>query len=131
MSSNCAGAENLCATWGEWIDEVQWNHFCTLTFAYEATVDGAKRQFLKFARRLDRRAQRAVEWFIVIERGPGGAVHVHSLLGATNQLENRTIAKQWHKGRSDVQRYEPGRGASYYVTKRSPPVPWNTTSRNA
>ena len=118
MASISTEDANLRATWGKWIDEILWDHFCTLTFHYGATIDGAKRQFLKFIRRLDSRAQMAVEWFMVIERGPGGAVHVHALLRATDQLENRTITEQWPNGRTDIRKYDPARGGAYYVTKQ-------------
>ncbi len=108
---------NVPESWGQWLNEYDWSHYCTLTFQREATIDGASRQFHRFVRRLERRNQRAVTWFMVIERGGGGWLHIHSLLGATNTLPNKSVDLAWTAGITDVQTYDSQRGATHYITK--------------
>ena len=108
---------NVPESWGQWLNEYDWDHYCTLTFHWEATIDGANRQFRRFIRRLERRTQGAINWFMVIEYGRGGCLHIHALLGTTNTLPDKSVDLAWPAGITDVQTYDSQRGATHYITK--------------
>ena len=58
--------------WGEWLSGFEWNHFATLTFTYQPRSEVAVREFRRWVRRLEQRAQRRINWFFVLERGSAG-----------------------------------------------------------
>lgn len=39
MTSISTENENLSETWGHWLGEFAWDHYCTLTFHYDTTTD--------------------------------------------------------------------------------------------
>ena len=106
------------SVFGAWLGQFQWDHFVTLTFAYQSSEQSAVRQFKRWIRRLDQRAQQKVSWFYVVERFASGAYHLHALVHGTASLETSALRKAWRCGRPDVSRYDPQRGATYYVTKK-------------
>ena len=117
ITNNYRAQANVPESWGQWLNEYDWDHYCTLTFQWEATVSGAIRQYQRFIRRLERRAQGAINWFMVIEYGRGGWLHIHALLGATNALLKESVDVAWPAGKTNVQTYDSQRGASHYITK--------------
>ena len=108
----------LRTTWGDWLGQTQWHHFATLTFRYRASEQSAVKQFMRWIRYLERRAQQRVDWFYAVERFASGAYHLHTLVHGTSSLEASALRKAWQCGRADASRYDPQRGATYYVTKK-------------
>lgn len=107
----------LGASWGGWLQEFDWAHYFTLTFRFSKSPEVAKRAFDVFVRRLEQRAYNRVEWFRVIERSPSGMVHIHGLLGQTRHLPINRVQESWKCGITSIQRYDPRRGATWYITK--------------
>lgn len=103
--------------WGPWLNRFRWHHFVTLTFGGHTYANAAVIHFLKWVRRLERRAQHAVHWFFVVELDAGGGAHVHCLVGNTHNLTTRQLSAAWHLGFTRVLRFNPRQGAAYYVSK--------------
>ena len=109
--------DSVAQSWGEWLTRYEWDHYATLTFTYEPTVDQARRDFTRFRRRLEQRAQRAVQWFSAIETGQFGRRHMHALLQGTQGLAAEEVEAPWRSGIARVEPYDAKRGATYYVSK--------------
>ena len=98
------------------LKEFAWTHFCT--FTAPPTVDDKLRESLRVTlRKLEQRAQQAVTYLWVRERGVGGTPHLHVLLGGTAHLSRASIASAWPLGYADVQPFDAERGGVYYLTK--------------
>lgn len=117
LAINVAGETRLRYAWGEWLGPIPWSHFATLTFAREPTIEGALRQYRRWIRRLEQRAQRKVYSFRVAERSGGGILHYHALILGTDALSAPAIQLAWSAGRAQVSPYDASRGAAYYVSK--------------
>lgn len=113
---DCCGSE-LIATWGTWLEAMSWDHFATLTFAYQSSPEHAQSRFKQWIRRLEQRAQRRVDYFYFVERGAGGTVHIHAILLGTGGLSEKSISAAWMQGRSDISAYRVRGGAARYVVK--------------
>ena len=107
----------LVQAWGQWLSTFPWDHYLTLTFRGEVTVGPARFHFRRLVRRIEQRSQQAVYWFMAVEIGAGGRVHIHALFGQTERLAPDAIAEAWDRGRSEVARYDDRKGAAYYVSK--------------
>ena len=94
-----------------------WHHFTTLTFAFPRSEERALTDFRRWLRRLEQRAKHGVGWFAALERGAAGRLHLHVLTAHTDHLESKALEKAWPCGRVDAARYDPARGAAYYLTK--------------
>ena len=104
--------------YGHWLgSDFVWHHFATLTFAYDVTPEVACREFFAWVRSLERRGQRGVGWFYVIERGGAGRLHLHALLEGTAHLRAAELERTWRPGRADVSVYDPQQAGSYYISK--------------
>ena len=107
-----------CHGWGVWVGrDFIWDHFVTLTFVHPKTEAAALVQFRRWLRRVEQRAKKGVGWFVVLERGAAGLLHLHVLLVHTDHLHAGAVGKAWRCGRVDVTPYDPSRGAAYYLTK--------------
>jgi hypothetical protein len=109
----------LRAEWGAFLDR-RWDHFVTLTSRRDATgVEFERWLRQQFIRALAQHAQQSVSFFAVVEGNPWlQHVHLHALLAGTAQLEVDAIEAKWIHGDAKALRYDPGRGARYYVTKQ-------------
>lgn len=108
----------LTQSWGAWIRAFPWHHWVTLTFADPASREYAWSAFEAFIRRLERKGS-GVWWCAVQEeRWEGRHVHLHALLGGTDQLRTDEIAAAWKAGKiKKVVVYDPPRGAAWYLAK--------------
>src|SRR5713101_1669377 len=102
---------------GPWLRTFTWDHCVTLTFSHASTETTARTRFMTWLRRLEQLAQRSVGWCHALERGAAGRLHFHVLTVGTDHLAPRSIELAWRYGRADAARYDPGRGAAYYLTK--------------
>jgi hypothetical protein len=109
----------LRGTWGGWLSRFPWHHFATLTYRVGLVVPGCpQRLFNKWTRHLERRCQKPVQSVVVIEQGSfGGLIHQHALLHGTADLNTEALEKSWLNGYAHVRRYDPAKGAAYYLTK--------------
>lgn len=104
--------------WGNWLGQVNWSHFCTLTFRYPHGQEAALAKFRHWIRQVEQRAQQPLGWFQVLERGAAaGLWHLHVLLWGTTHVPNEGLMEAWSYGRAHASMYDSRRGASYYVTK--------------
>lgn len=103
--------------WGEWLESLPWGHFVTLTFKYDTSSDAAVREFNRWVRRLEQRAQGPLGYFRVIEEGIGGLHHLHVLIGGTQSIGVSSVKASWPNGMSEVVVYKPHGGAARYVSK--------------
>lgn len=106
--------------WAQYLDRYSWDAFASLTFAQPRSPDGARRQFERWIRRVEQRVQDRVDWFLVVESSPAGVVHVHALCGARSRPDAREFQEAWTFGRAEVEAYDPGRGARFYLSRKIP-----------
>jgi len=103
---------------GVWVGrDFVWHSFVTLTFAHPNSEEAALLHFRRWIRRVEQRAKKGVGWFVVLERGAAGLLHVHVLLVHTDHMYPGALGKAWRCGRVEVTPYDPSRGAAYYLTK--------------
>jgi hypothetical protein len=104
--------------WGEWLKQYIWHHYVTLTCSDPRRSEAAAHaQFRRWIRCVEQRAQRAIGWFVALERGAGGLIHHHVLTVGTDELDGQALAAAWPLGLVDAPRYDPARGAAYYLGK--------------
>jgi hypothetical protein len=103
---------------GHWLHAYEWNHFVTATCETERSVAIITRHFVNgFVRRAAFEAHGFVAWFAVIEKGKGGRLHVHALVGGTGLVSGAQLGRCWKLGNCHAVEYDPALGAAYYVTK--------------
>ena len=104
--------------WGHWLEGLaEWDHFATLTFNFEATVQSAVRYSRGWLRWCERKAQQRVDWFYVVEGGEHSFVHVHTLVVGTGRVGAADLETGWLHGIAQVIPYTPAGGAAHYVAK--------------
>lgn len=117
---------------GEWLGRIApWDVFATWTFARPVTLYGAMDRARKHARSLEDMAGQPVYAFVAVEEGAGGLAHLHALIGNVAHLrptcgtslpvgrrgERCCLRDAWAYGYARVFKYDPARGARFYVAK--------------
>ena len=102
---------------GTWLSSYVWRHYATLTDDWGNSPASLLREGQRFIRRLDSKARRRVDYFIIVEGANRGFPHLHALVLGTDSLTAREIQRQWRLGWSCVRRFDPARGAADYVAK--------------
>lgn len=107
--------------WGDWLDRHEWSFFVTLTTAADTpfSADALKKAFFAYADVLDARlGGKRVAWFVAVEglRAPQRP-HLHALLYGPDTLAIRALRGAWRYGHVEAKRFDPRRGAAWYVTK--------------
>jgi hypothetical protein len=132
--SDSLGRTSLNAAYGEWLDTFTWHWFATLTFRLPPSSRTSLNHFRRFARDLGRLAERGPGYFVGSETGGlHGREHLHALLYFPPPRNGdlfhthgegiralRSVAWKWwfdRYGRALILDYDPGKGASHYVTK--------------
>ena len=108
----------------DWVDRYDWQMWFTGTFnpekSYRDTIK-TKRAFKMFLKDLkDNYRKNQIEFFLAVERfRHGDFTHCHALINGVDGLTYRQIGETWRKryGREQVERYDQGKGANYYLTK--------------
>lgn len=103
--------------YGEFLREMPWDFYTTLTFRLPIGCEAAVRRFNTWIRRLEQRAQGPVGWFRSVERGRSDLIHLHSLIEEPESLIISDLRDAWKWGRSDIQIYDPTREGAFYVAK--------------
>ena len=103
--------------WGAYIRQFAWDHVATLTFRFGRPGGAIRELHDRWLRRLARNAQHSIPAFYGLERGTGGRLHLHVLTAGTAALTLAELRQAWKAGVSEVKRYDPARGAAWYVTK--------------
>lgn len=118
---------------GEWLGGVApWDVFSTWTFSRPVTVNGAMYMGRKHVRWLQNTAGQPIYAFVGAEQGNrGGLIHLHALIGNVGHLQPFCGVRQpagkwgltccmlhaWPAGIARVLRYDPTKGAAFYVSK--------------
>jgi hypothetical protein len=110
---------------GTWLAKFHWQHFVTFTFAEPVSDTCAERAVTAFHDRLGGSAY----GFLGPERGrAGGLVHCHGLLGGLElcgkEAEEEQVWSKWNHGHIHHTRYDPSRGAAWYVSKWAWSADW-------
>ena len=111
-------------TLAEWVDKFDWEMWFTGTFKQERSY----RDTIKTKRAFERVIQDVsekynihnIEYFLAVERFKhGDFTHVHALINGLYGLRYKELGEAWRArfGRSQVEGYECGKGASFYLTK--------------
>ncbi len=117
MNSNL----KLKATWADWLSGVEWKYYLTLHFTpssnvtRQLAVSRLKRLRERLSRLLmGRKHKDQLCFFAVMEQKPGGAPHVHVLVGGDGHKPmgheelKRYVAGQWGKQDNCVDPYRLG-----------------------
>lgn len=105
---------------GAFLSGFTWTHFVTLTTKLRRSEEVILRIFQqRFLRPLARVTQSRIPHFYAIEGTlrQNGFPHIHALLGQTETLPVAVIERTWHEGFSRVTKYDPAKGAAFYLTK--------------
>ena len=103
-------------------DWLEWAWFVTITFACSIGRDHAFVLLLRFLLDLELAAKDAIGWVLVEDFGPeNGAYHVHGLIAGVSHLRRNEWWNEMHTrfGRSEIRKYDDGRGARYYIAGRA------------
>ena len=113
----------LSQAWATWLACVAWQYFVTLTFdpkkVFPVDAALASREAFWWFGQVGRLHRRPVGWLYAVERGRGGAHHVHGLLvGVPGELGSAPAA-MWEQrnGRCHVQPVTGSRRAVLYTSK--------------
>jgi hypothetical protein len=108
----------LTAAWGNHIHSFLWDHWVTLTSRFNAGPIVLATEFRNgYIRRLGWHAKQPITWYATFERSPAGIFHIHALIAGTDELTCATVAGAWKLGRTDVDKYDGARAASWYMSK--------------
>ncbi len=104
--------------WGDFLMRYEWTLFATLTTRYPRTEARLVSDFDLWIRKLARVAQGAPAWQRSIEpHACGNHLHIHCLVWVPPCVIPSTAKDLWTHGRADVERFDPNRGAAYYIGK--------------
>lgn len=109
-----AGDARLREELSNWLDGRPWEYFVTLTHRYPG--DGAQ-AIRTWAERIEEQTGKPLSYAVFTERSAGGFVHHHALVSCGGTGSVRALSKAWGSGQSEVEVYDPSRGAAHYVGK--------------
>lgn len=114
------GGRSLVEAWGELLAPFPFDWFATLTFRHNVPRGVAEHGWRDLCRWLRHKAGHRVEWFRVAELQGRGAVHFHALVGDCAGVRRLSAVDWWRDryGFAQVQAYDPGRGARFYLAKQ-------------
>lgn len=125
-----AAADPVLSAWGSWLDNRQWQMFTTLTTSRELTLPGARRSVNKLASYLQENGYPAEIFWAAEPFDLKEGYHLHGLvrfadLSRTedNKIPYSYLVNGWRQITADKtarihsRRYDPGKGANYYVGK--------------
>lgn len=111
-------AKQYADHWGDFLMGYQWTLFGTLTTRFPIREPQLITEFMRWIRKIDRHAQGAVNWHYAIEpHSCGTHLHLHFLLNAPPCISPTIASALWKLGRVDAERFDPNRGAAYYISK--------------
>lgn len=108
----------------EWVDQFDWEMWCTGTFkpdqSYRDTIK-TKKAFTRFIDDLTKKFHKInIEYFLAVERFKNGDfTHCHFLINGIEGLTYRQVGETWFNrfGRVKVEGYQKDKGANFYLTK--------------
>jgi len=111
-------AREYANEWGDYLMGYKWTLFATLTTRAPMSEAWLLNAFDIWIRKLARVAQGPPSWVRSIEHHAcGNHLHIHSLIWVPPCVIPSTAQALWKLGRADVERFDPAKGAAYYVGK--------------
>lgn len=108
----------LRSGWAELLRRYEWDHWATLTPRFaECSARALEAEFVKLERRLAFCAMHRILWIYMMERSPGGVLHIHVLLYGTASLTPEEIRRQWKLRATHAEVFVPERGGAQYLAK--------------
>lgn len=100
---------------GSWLTHFEWQLYATPTFRFPVTHSMAKAVVDRWIGGFGPQAYAYVGY----EQGlAGGRTHCHVLLGGlANEIAKSRAGRLWRHGNIQIERYDPNRGAAWYVAK--------------
>lgn len=121
-------AGELREAWGTWLSGFRWDWYCTMTFRYQVHPEQAAKRWARWVRRLEKKTRQAVRWARALEYQKRGVIHYHALIyfGPQGVIfgdpgpRRLTWMDRWQEigdGYARIVRYDPQRGAGFYLGK--------------
>ncbi len=111
-------AREYANEWGDYLMGYKWTLFATLTTRAPMSEARIVNAFDIWIRKLARVAQGPPAWLRSIEHHAcGNHLHIHTLIWMPPCVTPSTAQALWTLGRADVERFDPAKGAAYYVGK--------------
>lgn len=99
---------------GQFLTEFAWDLYATPSFRFPVTHSQAQRDIHKWVSGFGPGAF----GYVTYEEGfAGGRSHTHVLLGGLNLMAQKHAGRLWKSGLVTVDRFDPSRGACWYVAK--------------
>jgi len=120
VAQQTTDAAALREGWAQFLNDFEWDCFGSLTFKEPQSSEGAARRFAGWVRRLEQRSRGEVHWFYVIEATARDFAHIHCLARTRRPISVVDMRTAWAgDGYADIVRYDPQRGARYYLVKEA------------
>lgn len=116
--------------YGNWLDNMEWDYFCTFTTDYTLSIPSARRAMDRLFKVLNREFGMVNYFWVAEPFDCKEGYHTHALLKVPNLLSNLApliIEKKWHqvtktkktkgKHRTHLIPYIKGKGGHYYIGK--------------
>lgn len=114
--------------YASWIHRWPWHHFATFTFGRVLSPSTCEHHWKTFINSLERYTRGRIGWLRVPEGRWSGcgkpyiSLHYHALLIYKHPPAPGVVEAMWgaKSGDAQVEVYDPGRGAAWYITKMFP-----------
>jgi hypothetical protein len=119
----------LLQAWAHYLETTPWSAWCTFTYHIPINANSARKKMEQLFTIFRVKYGPESKMFFVAERFREGSYHTHALIKideAQAQLK-RSILSAWHEvatpggykkySRADIQVYQSGGGAHYYISK--------------
>jgi len=116
--------------WAKWLNELPWDMYHTLTFKDRTAPEQAEKEFHRYVRRINerlygkryRKKGTAINWARALEYQKRGVIHFHCLTNGTMPVKYSDLRHLWNTvsdntGFSYIEKYDPGKGATAYLSK--------------
>ncbi len=108
----------------DWLNHFDWDIWMTGTFlpdqSYRDTIK-TKKAFNRYIEFMSKKYDKhGIEYFMAVERFKSGDfTHIHALLNGLDGLSYKQIGGAWRHfyGRERIEKYNPKKGANFYLTK--------------
>ncbi len=101
--------------WGDFLSGFNWDLYATPSFKWPVSYNVARTATHEFTSHFGTQAYAVVAY----ETGPvGGRTHIHMLLGGlVGEIAKAHAGRLWRRGNITIEKYDPRRGACWYIPK--------------
>ena len=110
--------QNVVQEYGAWLDQYDWDHFCTFTTRLPISVGSARRLMVKLGDTLGCPDRAEMFWAAEPFETREGH-HLHALLSLHGDVDKYHLWQYWHSryGRNSILNYDSGKKGSEYLAK--------------